>query len=449
MKSAAKLGTRVVAGATIALGLLFVTASATTRASGAARVSAFTSSGAPALAGDGGPANQAMLASPAGVAVDAAGDVAIADTGNCRVRFVPATDAEKFGNAMHRGRIYTIAGTTCGSGGDGGPAERARLSFPADVAFDAGGDVFVADTGNNEVRIISPAGKISNAAGTGSPGFSGDRGLSTVAALDGPSGIAVDPAGDLYIADTNNCRVREVPTRRGINSIAPIAGDIYTVAGNGTCGYAGDRHDATRAELRTPADVAVDLRGDIVIADTGNRRVREVAAAAGTNFGVAMTAGCIYTIAGSGTYNPYFGDGLTAVGDASSLSYPDRRRRECGRRPVRRRHLRTGRARDPGDRRNVVRHRHQTGHVVHARRGRTGRVGERRRNRGRPARVPVTCRGRRRRRRVRRRHRQQQCGAPRGAASADGPRSAAGRRGAARHRHRSHRRHRHHRRCSA
>jgi len=322
MKSAAKLGTRVVAGATIVLGLAFATASAATRASGAARVSAFTRSGAPALAGDGGPANQATLASPAGVAVDSAGDVAIADTGNCRVRYVPATDAEKFGITMQRGRIYTIAGTTCGSAADGGRGDRARLSFPSDVAFDATGDVFVADTGNNEIRMIARDGMVSNAAGSGKSGFSGDTGLSTVAALNGPSGIAVDPAGDLYIADTNNCRVREVPTREGITSLAPIAGDIYTVAGDGTCGYAGDRKGARRSELLTPADVAVDAHGNIVIADTGNRRVREVAAAAGTNFGVAMTAGCIYTIAGSGTYNAYFGDGLAAVGDASSLSYP-------------------------------------------------------------------------------------------------------------------------------
>jgi len=322
MRSAAKLGTRVVVAATIATTATLAIATTATRASGAARVEAFTHAGAPAFAGDGGPARAATLASPAGVAVDTAGDVAIADTGNCRVRYVPATPGRRYGVEMRSGDIYTIAGSTCGYSGDSGRATSARLSFPTDVAFDAAGNVFVSDTGNNEIRMISPAGEISSAAGSGTQGFSGDHGLSTAAALNGPSGITVDPAGDLYIADTNNCRVREVPTRNGITALAPIAGDISTVAGDGTCGDAGAGGAATHAELFTPDDVALDARGDLFVADTGNRVVREVAASAGTNFGIAMTPGRIYTVAGSGTYNPYFGDGLAAVGDASSLSYP-------------------------------------------------------------------------------------------------------------------------------
>ena len=97
---------------------------------------------------------------------------------------------------------------------------------------------------------------------------------------------------------------------------------IYRVAGDGTCGMRGDGGKATRAELLTPTDVAVDAHGNLLVSDTGNRLVREVASAAGTNFGVAMAAGDIYTVAGSGTYNPYFGDGLPAVSDASALSFP-------------------------------------------------------------------------------------------------------------------------------
>ena len=128
--------------------------------------------------------------------------------------------------------------------------------------------------------------------------------------------------GDLFIADTNNCRVREVPTRFGINERAAIAGDIYTVAGDGTCGDSGDNGAATNAELLTPADVAVDSHANLLIADTGNRRVREVAAVTGTNFGVAMSAGNIYTVGGSGSYSVYFGDGLPAASDAVSLNFP-------------------------------------------------------------------------------------------------------------------------------
>ena len=132
----------------------------------------------------------------------------------------------------------------------------------------------------------------------------------------------MDPAGDVFIADTNNCRVREVPTRLGISDRAPIAGDIYTVAGDGTCGESGDGRAATRASLLDPKAVAVDAHGNLLIADTGNRLIREVAAVAGTNFGVAMTPGDIYTVGGSGTYNVYFGDGLPAVSDGSSISFP-------------------------------------------------------------------------------------------------------------------------------
>ena len=189
MTPSSKLGTRVAVGAIIAASLTLTAAIIASGASGAARVTTIAGSGALGGQGDGGLATQATLSSPGGVAADAAGDVAIADTGNCRVRYVPTTDKTSFGITMHRGDIYTIAGSTCGSSGDNGPATHAQLSFPSDVAFDAAGDVYVADTGNNEVRMIAAqTGDISTRAGDGTTGFSGDTGLGTAAALDGPVG---------------------------------------------------------------------------------------------------------------------------------------------------------------------------------------------------------------------------------------------------------------------
>jgi sugar lactone lactonase YvrE len=286
MTPSAKLGTRIAVGATIACTVMLGGATVATRASGAAKVTAVAGSTA--------------LSGPRGVASDAAGDVAIADTGNCLVRLVPHADGTHFGIAMRAGHLYTVAGSSCGAAtpGDDGPALSAHLSFPSDVAFGPGGDLYVADTGNNMVRVISATtGKITTRA----------------ADLYGPQGIAVDAKGSLFIADTNNCRVREVPVR----------GDIGTIAGNGTCGLADDGTPATKAALRTPGDVAVDAAGDVFVADTGNRVVREIPAAAGTNYGVAMQPGAIYTVAGSGTYNVYFGDGLPAASDASSIGFPD------------------------------------------------------------------------------------------------------------------------------
>jgi secreted PhoX family phosphatase len=297
MTPSAKLGTRLAAAAIIVAASTLATASVASDASGAARVTVVSGAGQPALTGDGGPAARATLASPAGVAVDAAG-VAIADTGNCRVRFVPNADGKGFGITMRKADIYTIAGSKCGASERSGPAISAELSFPAGVAFDTAGNLYIADTGNNAIRKVSAATGV----------------MSTIAAgeLNGPSGIAVDPVGDLFIADTNNCRIREVSA----------SGAITTVAGNGSCGDAGDNGPASSAELLTPSDVAVDAHGNLIIADTGNRRVREVAAAAGTNLGIAMSAGNIYTVAGSGSYSVYFGDGLPAASDAVSLNFP-------------------------------------------------------------------------------------------------------------------------------
>ena len=162
--------------------------------------------------GDGGQAKLAMLNQPEGVAVDASGNLYIADTDNNRIRKVSPN-----------GIITTVAGNgIAGFGGDNGPASQAQLNHPEGVAVDASGNLYIADTGNNRIRKVSPNGIITTVAGTGIAGFSGDGGPATQAQLNQPEGVAVDASGNLFIADTDNDRIREVRTD----------GVIVTVAGN-------------------------------------------------------------------------------------------------------------------------------------------------------------------------------------------------------------------------
>src|SRR5206468_7471622 len=139
-------------------------------------------------------------------------------------------------------------------------------------------------------------------AGNGTSGYTGDGGPATAAELNAPGSLAVDGSGNLVIADAGNNVIRVVAETSGtFYGQAMTAGDIYTVAGNGTPGFAGDGGPATSGELSTPGQVAVDGSGNLVIADFGNSRIRVVAAASGTFYGQAMTAGDIYTVAGNGT----------------------------------------------------------------------------------------------------------------------------------------------------
>jgi hypothetical protein len=157
------------------------------------------------------------------------------------------------------------------------------------------------------------AGHIYTVAGDGTAGYSGDGGPGPGAELSTPRAVAVDGAGNLVIADSDNNRVRVVAAATGrFYGQAMTAGDIYTVAGDGTDGYSGDGGPATQAELAVAYSVAVDGAGNLVIADIGNYRVRVVAAATGTFYGQAMTAGHIYTVAGDGT-DGYSGDGGPAA----------------------------------------------------------------------------------------------------------------------------------------
>ncbi len=195
--------------------------------------------------------------------------------------------------------IATVAGNgTMGYSGDGGPATNAQLLLPRSVAVDSAGDLFIADGNNNVVREVRPDGTITTVAGNGTQGYSGDGGPAASAELNEPQGVAVDSAGDLFIADAFNRVVREVRPD----------GTITTVAGNGTNGYSGDGGPATSAELSEPLAVTVDSSGDLFIADTFNNVVREV-----------HPDGTISTVAGNGTKG-YSGDGGSAM--TAEFTYP-------------------------------------------------------------------------------------------------------------------------------
>jgi uncharacterized protein (TIGR03437 family) len=212
------------------------------------------------FSGDGGAATQAKLNTPVGLTLDKDGNLLIADTNNHRIRKL----------TLSTGILTTIVGNGYGSGGDGGSAEQAQLNYPTSVAQDQAGNLYVADTGNHQVRKVTTAGIISRYAGTGSSGFSGDGGVATLARLGAPGGLAVDTTGALYVADQLNHRVRKVAAD----------GLITTVAGNGnTSSQTGDEGgSATTATLNTPAGVALDQMGNLFIADTNNHRVVVVAA---------------------------------------------------------------------------------------------------------------------------------------------------------------------------
>src|SRR5438552_18724 len=247
--------------------------------------------GGTSFGGDGGPATAAQLGFPLGVAVDAAGNLAIADQSNDRIRLVNATT----------GVITTVAGKeSSGFSGDGGPATAAELYLPAGVTFGAAGDLFIADQQNNRIRRVdATAGIITTVAGNGSAGFSGDGGPATAAQLQYPYSVTLDATGNIFISDGND-RIRRVDATTGI---------ITTVAGNGSAGFSGDGGLATAAQLNAPSCVAFDAAQNLFIADRFNSRIRRVDAATGT----------ITTVAGDGTFG-FGGDGGPAT--AAQLNYP-------------------------------------------------------------------------------------------------------------------------------
>ena len=199
--------------------------------------------GVQSFSGDGGPAVKAKLACPSGVALDTRGNLYLADHGNNRVRRVDVDGMiHSYAGA---GRIPSVGSNAGNFGGDGGPAPRARFRVPESVVFDRHGNLYVADRDNGAVRRINPGGVITTVAGTGSPGYSGDGGPAARAKLNQPQAFAFDGAGNLYIADSANNRVRRVD-RTGV---------ITTVAGNGRHGYSGDGGPAVAASSQIRLDL--------------------------------------------------------------------------------------------------------------------------------------------------------------------------------------------------
>lgn len=239
-------------------------------------------SGAAGPGGDGGPATDAQLDHPIGLALDAEGNILIADQLNHVIRRVTPD-----------GTITRIAGNGAAGvsvGDDGVPATSAALTGPDGVAVDHTGNVVIADTGNNQIRRVDTAGMITTVAGIGGAGFAGDGGPATHALLNRPTGVAVGRRGELFIADELNHRIRRVGRH----------GKISTVAGNGVSHFTGDGVPATDTGLSFPTEVLVDGTDNLLIADSSNLRVRSVG-----------RDGIITTIAGGGSEQPV--DGLPAT----------------------------------------------------------------------------------------------------------------------------------------
>jgi sugar lactone lactonase YvrE len=232
------------------------------------------------FAGDTHLATAALLSDPTGIAVNASGDIFIADTLNQRVRRVDhATQV-----------ITTVAGNgAAGFSGDGGSATATDLNSPLAVAVDGAGNLFISDTGNNRVREVS-GGIITTYAGNGTSAYAGENGPANAASLNGPLGLAVDSVGNLFISDSLNNRVRRVDHTSFV---------ITLVAGNGTAGLAGDNNLATGASLKFPYGLAVDALDTLYISDRGNQRIRQVGAG-GVITSVVATCGVNAGFSGDG-----------------------------------------------------------------------------------------------------------------------------------------------------
>jgi uncharacterized protein (TIGR03437 family) len=284
-------------------------------------ISVYAGNGTPGFSGDNGSATSAQLSAPGSLAVDTAGNLYINDTGNSCIRKVTtsgiistfasvavsgialdsagnlyATSGNTVGRVDPNGTYIVIAGTgKAGSTGDGGPAATARLYGPQGLKVDAAGNIFVADTQNHRVRKITPQGTITTVAGSGKAGFSGDGGLAIAASLLLPSDVALAPGGNLVIADSSNFRVRFVG----------VTGMITTVAGGGNSFLDGP---ANQAYLIEPSGVGIDNNGNILVALVSGRQVRRISA-----------QGIINTLAGTGA-STNVSEGIPAT--SAPLLYP-------------------------------------------------------------------------------------------------------------------------------
>jgi len=231
--------------------------------------------------GDGIPALTAELYNVWATALDRNGNLYLSDAGNNRVRKVSSS-----------GIISTVAGTgVSGFSGDGGPATSAQLTGPRGIAFDSNGNLYIADTQNNRIRMVTQVGIISTIAGNGTPGATGDGGPATSAQLFLPGSVTTDSNGILYFTDDDNSRVRKVDS----------SGIITTVAGTGVYGFSGDGGSAISAQFALPGGLAVDKNNNLYIADSNNYRIRKV-----------TPSGVISTIAGNGSPG-FSGDGGPAI----------------------------------------------------------------------------------------------------------------------------------------
>jgi uncharacterized protein (TIGR03437 family) len=304
--------------------------------------------GTPGFVGDKGPAIQAELSTVDGLAVDASGNIYVADTSTGVVRIVSPPGAI----ATPAGTINTFAGVAPATGiqsqgysGDGGPATSAQLSQPSGVAVDSSGNVYIADYGNFTVRKVDNKGNISTVAGTGAPGYSGDGGPANKAAFRSPYAIAIDSAGNIYISDTGNANIRKITTDGNIHTIVSnvsadsiavdAAGSIYfsnsithtvqKILANGTQfaiagmpgnpGFSGDGGLGTSAQLNQPHGVALDASGNVYVADSGNQVIRLLTPVAtsisvvnaASDVAVSITPGEIVTIFGTSGLGPAAG----------------------------------------------------------------------------------------------------------------------------------------------
>jgi hypothetical protein len=258
-----------------------------------------------------------VLDGPGRIALDAAGNLFVADTGHCRVLVVPAQGGTLDGLRVRPGRAATFAGGTC--------AGRRTIGHPSAVAVDSDGDVFIAEATAQRVQEVRAGSRTAvTVAGTGSAGFNGDGLAATASDLDQPTGVAVNGRGDLFIADTANCRVRVLPAAgTTVFGQAVTAGHLFSVAGTGVCGTSGRGGPVRAAQLWNPVAVALDGAGDLLVAENGGQSVLLAAERGGSFYGTAVGAGDIgVVVGGTGSYGPYLADGLPANGPTAELNDP-------------------------------------------------------------------------------------------------------------------------------
>jgi NHL repeat-containing protein len=281
---------------------------------------------------DGGPATKALLRSPAAIAIDHQGDIVIADEFDQRIRVVAVRSGRFYGQAMKAGDIYTVAGNGVDAlSGDGGPATKAALSHPLGVSVDGAGNIVISgqctrlpfrrnlnfavtqdclrvvaassgrfyDRAMKRGDIYAISGVDGSQLGDGGPARQAE--FDAIAMFPASDGFASDPAGDLAIGDSGDARIRFVPAATGtFFGQARTAGHIYTIAGDGKFGYAGDGGAGTSAEISYPGGLHFDHDGNLLIADPANYTLRVLANRSGTFYGQPMQAGHLYTLAGDG-----------------------------------------------------------------------------------------------------------------------------------------------------